>query len=395
MKAFHISEEQMGAVIGALVADELSWRFRRHMDYLTIASISQSTTFGGDGLDLDDNQYAACVERVAAFFGVEAKVLAQAPAERLRDWVQRISGAISRSMSTFTFTPAGRDSAKESITHRADEIYGDAAAASNLLYGRRRLISLVAPHSLMGFVLTILTPNLQQIPTVDARGMPPEALNKMLEFGDVVVATPSLWRFLVREGLTAPDNTMGVYFGERMSPELVVDMRKAGFGAQREIYGSTETGLIGWRDNPGEPFVLFDWFRRDADMLARHSPNGDARTITPMDALEWDTDRRFRLGGRRDGAVQVGAVNVFPEKISRVIDSHPAVYASEVRVGRHERGYNRLIVHIVLRESRTPSESVVRDIDQWVRTRLHPHERPRIYNFESELPAATNRSGDG
>ena len=58
---------------------------------------------------------------------------------------------------------------------------------------------MVAPHSLLGFELTILTPNLQKIDSADVRALTPEQISKMLTYGDVLVATPSLWRYLMQE----------------------------------------------------------------------------------------------------------------------------------------------------------------------------------------------------
>jgi acyl-coenzyme A synthetase/AMP-(fatty) acid ligase len=174
---------------------------------------------------------------------------------------------------------------------------------------------------------------------------------------------------------------MAVYFGEPMTPDLSAEMRKAGFGAQREIYGSTETGLIGWRDSPGEPFVLFEHWKRADDNLERKSPSGEAAVLAPMDNLIWQSDRRFKLAGRRDGAVQIGAVNVFPQRIAKKIEEHPAVKSCSIAVSKHAAGANRLIANIELAAAQAPSESMARSIDAWCRTNLRQQERPRVYNF--------------
>lgn len=391
MKGFEITPEQCAAIVGALVADELGWRFGRHMDYLTVGSLAPATQFAAGGLRLDAEERAACARRATSFFGQPTEILAPGgDASALTDvaaWAEALHAATRRRLVEFAFTPAGRDSAREACRHAADAIFGEAAQASKLLYGRRRLISLVAPHSLMGFVLTILAPNLQRIPMLDARGVAPDDLNAELAFGDAVVATPSLWRYLLRQGVAAPDNAMGLFFGEAMEPELTIELRKAGFVAQRELYGSTETGLIGWRDTVGAPFMLFDHLARDGDALSRRLPAGAAEAVAPMDVLEWEGERQFRLAGRRDGAVQVGAVNVFPLRIADAIGGHRHVAGCRIRVGRHEGGFNRLIAHIVLADARTPSETVARSIDSWCRAHLGPHERPRIYHFEDGLDA--------
>ena len=382
MKAFAITEAQIAAIIGAAAADELSRRFNRHFDFLTIAAwASPETPLGAGGLELNGDERKACAQRIAAFFGVEPYAAFEDGAERIADWSKTAADLIMRGLTSFSFKSAARDDANASCEHGADDIFQDAAAAANLLYGRRRLLSFVAPHSLLGFELSVLTPNLLRIEAIDARGMTPDALSQTLSFGDVLVATPSLWRYMMRENLTAPDNVMAVSFGEPMAPELAVDMRKSGFGVMRELYGSTETGLVGWRDAPNDPFLLCDHWRREGDALLRITPDGSDKTVGAMDVIEWTDSRRFRLLGRKDGAVQIGAVNVFPEDVAEIIQLHPKVEVCHVADGRRGDGVALLIANIFLEKGVPPNEKTARDIDAWCRRRLRQQERPRIYNF--------------
>ena len=188
--------------------------------------------------------------------------------------------------------------------------------------------------------------------------------------------------------MAAPDNAMAVLFGEQMSNQLAIDLRKAGFGAHRELYGSTEDGLIGWRDSTNRSFSLFDnWVHNDSGLL-RAAPSGEIVKKTPMDLLEFDDAGGFRLCGRRDGAVQVGAINVFPELIAAAIEKHPAVHKCAIRVTRSSDGADRVVAEINLSAKNLPTESVARDIDAWCKAELRPFERPRIYNFVSSVSQA-------
>lgn len=387
MKAFTIARHQIARIAAALAADELSWRFKRHVDFLTLASWTEETPLSSGGIGLNPQERAACAARAERYFGMPAASIDNESLTRVDDWAARIEAAIGGAFREMSFTAAGRDSLAEASRHGADEVFCDAAAAANLLYGRRRMISLISPHSLIGFAVTVLTPNLQRIACIDARGMAPDELGRALAFGDVVVATPTLWRYIISEGVKAPDNAMGVCFGEEMTAELAADMRKAGFGALRELYGSTETGLIAWRGSPGEPFILFDHWRRNGEALMRRAPSGDERSMAPMDALLWESERAFRLGGRRDGAVQIGAVNVFPDRIAQIVRAHPLVEDCHIAVSRHSGGVNRLIAHIKLNPEAAPGEQAARAIDSWCRAELRPQERPRIYSFEESLEA--------
>lgn len=385
MKAFTIDQNQIARIVAGLIADELAWRFKRHTDFLTLASWAGETALDAGGAGLSPAERAACAGRCTRFFGLAPETLSGDEPRTIADWAGLIEAEIRRTLCIFSFTPAGRDSESEACRHPADEIFSDGAAAANLLSGRRRMVSLVAPHNVLGFAVTVVAANLLFIETVDARGIAPDALTRKLGFGDVLVATPTLWRYLLSENTRAPDNAMAVSFGEVLPAELAAEIRKAGFGALRELYGSTETGLIGWRDSPTDSFMIFDQWRREGEGLSRITPGGGARPVEPMDILDWTGERSFRLAGRRDGAVQVGAVNVFPERIAEAIREHPSVEDCRIRVARHDGGVNRLVARIRLNPEVAPTEQTARNIDNWCRKHLRQHERPRIYNFEADL----------
>jgi len=391
MKSFTITEDQIVRIIGAVSADELSRRFNRYFDFLTISGWVPQTPLDRGGIGMSEVEMESCAQRVAAFFGLDAQLLERQLPATISDWAGTIHGAVlgaaGAKLQKFAFKGATRKNENLDCAHSAGEIYQYAAAAANLFYGRRRLLSFVAPHSLLGFILSVLTPNLQHIDAVDARGMTPELLSKTLRFGDVLIATPTLWRYMMREKVTAPDNTMAVSFGEAMTFELAAEMRKAGFGVMRELYGTTETGLVGWRDSVAEPFILFDHWMRDGDRLVRIRPCGAESHVDAMDMIEWMSDRNFKLGGRLDGAVQIGAVNVFPEQVTDVLSEHPRIKKCIVRAGRSGDGVNRLIAHIVLKPEFQPNDASAREIDAWCRMKLRQQERPRIYNFEVVLSA--------
>jgi long-chain acyl-CoA synthetase len=380
VKAFQFSEDQIAAVTAALFLEVLAADFSRQVGASARATWTASAPLGEAGLDLAPDERAACLARVGAFFGAPDLFSADAPAS-FGDVTEKIGAAVKARLLFFRFSAAGGHG--RDFDHPADRIFGEAAALANLLYGRRRIVSLVAPHSLIGFSLSVLAPNLLGLPAVDARGLAPEELQSSLAFGDAVIATPSLWRYLLAQGVKAPDNAMAVTFGEALSPELSAEIRKAGYGAQREIYGSTESGLVGWRDTPSDPFALFEFWRRDGDRLIRTAPTGATSLVEPMDFLSWEGDRRFRLAGRRDGAVQIAGVNAFPADIAARIAEHGAVADCKVALSRHPGGVDRLVATITLAAG-PATESVARSIDAWCRVKLRPHERPRVYSFRTE-----------
>ncbi len=377
MKAYQLSRDQIVSVTAALFVEVLAAEFSRQTSASARSGWGADSPLGDGGLALSAEESAACLARASQFFDAHGVFGGAAP-ETLGAAADAVALRISSRLTTFCFAAAG--GLGRVFEHPADRVFGDAAALANLLYGRRRILSLVAPHSLIGFSLAVLAPNLLGLPAVDARSFSPDEVQSTFAFGDAVVATPSLWRYLIAQGVRAPDNAMAVTFGEALSPELSAEIRKAGFGAQREIYGSTESGLVGWRDTPSDPFALFEFWRRDGDGLVRIAPSGAEIAVAPMDFLTFEGERRFRLAGRRDGAVQIGGVNAFPDEIATRIMEHADVAACTVTLSRHPGGMDRLIASVTLKKGAV-TESVARSIDAWCRSKLRPHERPRVYNF--------------
>ena len=126
------------------------------------------------------------------------------------------------------------------------------------------------------------------------------------------------------------------------------------FAAMREIYGSTETNGLGIREGGAE------WYSLYAHWATITLPNGQkglqrmqggASLGCPMplpDVVSWHPteDRMFRPERRTDKAVQVGGINVYPERVAACIREHPLVRECVVRLMRPDEG-SRLKAFIV------------------------------------------------
>lgn len=382
LKAFAISRAAIAGMVTAAIADERARALHRHGD-----THAPSRYVHADGpcvnrnLLSDGAEPESCARRVAALFDVDTALLAGPPRVPAAEWAGYIQEKIENRMEYLSFRSAVGKGQECSCVHRAGDLYQDGAAVANFLHGRKRLVSFVASHSLLGFVLSVLVPALLGLQVLDARHLSPETLSRSLGPGDVLVGTPSCWRHLVREVSGMPGNVTVLSFGEPMPAELAVKMRKCSSGIFKEVYGSTETGLVAWRDAPSDPFTLFAHWHRDDRMLARTGPSGTRKSASSMDILEWVDNRRFFLSGRKDGAVQIGAVNVLPGHVRRVLCDHEKVADCAVVAGTGNDGVSRLVANILLERGVSPGERTARDIDVWCRQRLLQHERPRIYNF--------------
>ncbi|NNU16480.1 hypothetical protein HK107_09125 [Parvularcula sp. ZS-1/3] len=380
MQSFSFSKDQLVTILTAMIADELARRHQRYLESLVHSGWGADTKLGTGGVEMTEEQRGDCAARAREFFGHDQASLPTEPDSTIGDWADALLEMTRDELVQFSFYPTTQ-TGEAATSHAADDIFQDAAGVASLLAGRRRTISMVPPHSLLGLVSVVLAPNLQRIPVIDARTKTPEEVSDLLTFGDLVVATPTLWRYLAATLPEIPGNVVALSYGEALTMDLAQKLRQRGLGALRELYGSTESGVVGWRDSQSEPFTLFDHWDRDGEAIVRQRPGGRSLRLIPMDEVEWEGKRAFRLGERRDGAVQIGAVNVFPSQIAEIITEQPAVQKCEVRLSRRPGALDRLIADIIVMPGLEPDQDLAWSIDEWCRERLRPAERPRIYHF--------------
>jgi 4-coumarate--CoA ligase (photoactive yellow protein activation family) len=157
-----------------------------------------------------------------------------------------------------------------------------------------------------------------------------------------------------------------------------------------EIYGATETGGIGWRDRDGAPFRLLPHVSRDDDESVRKSLRGAVLRYALPDTVAWRGPDLLVPVSRRDGAVQVGGVNVDPEAVRAVLLGHPDVADAAVRLMHPTEG-ERIKAFIVPKHGAGSHEQLRLDLEARVAERLQPLERPRAFTFGAAVP--TNAMG--
>jgi long-chain acyl-CoA synthetase len=89
------------------------------------------------------------------------------------------------------------------------------------------------------------------------------------------------------------------------------------------------------------------------------------------------------VGSRRDAAVQVGGVNVFPERVRQVLIEHPQVVDAAVRLMRPDEGL-RLKAFVVPRPD--AGAGFTQELRAWIDTRLAAPERPKAITLGQQLP---------
>jgi 4-coumarate--CoA ligase (photoactive yellow protein activation family) len=297
------------------------------------------------------------------------------------DWVSEARRVAERSDGAVAFKSSGSSGAPSSVLHAITVLDEEIAALAELLAPRTRIVTAVPAHHIYGFLFTVLLPHVLKCTVLDVRRHSPAALGAVLQPGDLLVAFPTVWEAAVEARTRWPDRVAGVSSGAALRPGLFPELRLGGLDLLLEIYGSTETGGIGWRTDGAAPFRLFrHWSRLDNDRLLKASGE-----YALPDAAAWVDSLHLVPGPRHDRALQVGGVNVHPSRVRSVLLAHGGVADAAVRLMRAEEG-ERLKAFIVPKDPDADPRRLRGSLVEWVDTRLAVVERPRSFTFGAAVP---------
>lgn len=278
-------------------------------------------------------------------------------------------------MSPVTFDTSGSTGHPRSVQHPlrnlVEEVDGHIEAS--LALRPQRIISLVPPQHIYGFLFTILLPSRLEVPVVDLLGKGPGALSRTLSDGDLVVGTPHLFGRVLPLCSGAPVAAHAVTSTAPARAVLWDAVRRAGLRGLVEIYGSSETAGVGYRHDGNAPFRLLPY------LTPGNPPERDGRGIDLQDYLELDGSF-FRVLGRRDSAIQVGGHNVSLQAVADALEANADVREAAVRLDG-----DRLKAFVV-----TSPGVDVKTLEIELRTLMatshSPAARPVRYDFGECLP---------
>jgi 4-coumarate--CoA ligase (photoactive yellow protein activation family) len=369
-------------LVSDLLAAELGRSRGRPPLVADAAAWNEDTMLGEGGLDLDSLERLDASTALSEFFhlsdyGAEDYLLTL---PRLGDWCDLVARSLAAGGTHLTFRTSGSTGVPKRCTHAVGDLAAEVADWARMLGTVERIVSLVPSHHIFGTLFTAMLPDRLSVPVVSAR-IGGAALRRSPP-GTLVVATPALWAHVVRACPALPAGLTGVTSTAPMPPALADQLAGLGLGRLIEIYGSSETGGVGYRDRPDAPYTLLDRWRHLGDGAIVGSGVGGPMHHRLMDHSSWCGDRHFRLTGRRDGAVQVGGTNVFPDRVRDVLLTHADVVDAAVRF---DVATGRLKAFIVPRHA-VPDAVLVETVDRWCGKQLSDVERPRRFTPGGALP---------
>jgi 4-coumarate--CoA ligase (photoactive yellow protein activation family) len=311
-------------------------------------------------------------------------------AATLQQWCECAASNLEVAAGRISFNSSGSTGAPKSCVHQLNMLWQEALFFAGQLPQAQRILHAVPAHHIYGFLFTVLLPLATQATLLDARPMLPATLLRHASPGDVIVAYPGYWQAVAMAApLAWPTGVTGVTSTAPCPPELAQQLADSGLRLL-EVYGSSETAGVGWRSDARQPYTLLPyWQRNDAagagpDVLLRQAGDDAQQRSDCQDLLDWRGDRTFVPAGRRDQAVQVGGVNVYPAQVAALLRQHPGVCDAQVRLMRADEG-QRLKAYVVPADD-ADHLLLADDLTRWVRSRLPAAARPVSFTIGAVLP---------
>ena len=333
---------------------------------------------GDEGLGLDSLEQLGALGALAETFGLDDTSLAKQAPQKVSDWIDWIMAGYATGGCTITVKTSGSTGAARPCVHALGTLLNEAAYLANRFPDRKRVIAMVPANHLYGMIWTAFLPSALGVPVI-AR---PLGAALELVAGDLVVAVPDQWRAMSRMTRRFPNDIVGVSSAGMLDDLVAKELLSAGLSRLIDVYGSSETGAIAIRQAPDAMYELLPRW----NLVPRSDHDWDlldgSGTLTEMpDLIERAGERWLRPVGRRDGAVKIAGLNVWPNHVAGVLRRADGV--ADVAFRLHANG--RLKAFVVP-EAGLEASDLVFHLDCFVVQNLKDHERPKSFRFGTVLP---------
>ncbi|MFA8442743.1 4-coumarate--CoA ligase [Yoonia sp.] len=313
--------------------------------------------------------------------GVEDYLLIK---QKIGDWVDLVERhfELIAENAQIAFQTSGSTGAPKTVIHDLRALRTEVEALLSGPIGKlstlARVISLVPPHHIYGFLFSCLLPSMTGNDTISLYHRPPTRSLALAKGGDLVVATPFIWEKLAQSGLQFQPDVIGISSASPTTKKTWSVLDKPALSGLIEIYGATETGGIGFRTTFDTGFELLPHLECTNQMIRAKNTAGTSLDI--QDELTWIGPREFKINGRLDHVVQIAGVNVSPVYVVRVIKDIAGVKDANVQF--HEGRLQALIVPMQMHEL---TDALAERVRNEIVRNLPAPARPATIRFSASL----------
>jgi 4-coumarate--CoA ligase (photoactive yellow protein activation family) len=158
------------------------------------------------------------------------------------------------------FETSGSTGTPKHVMHTRSALEAETAESLGGILGElaadARILSSVPPRHIYGFLWSVLLPERAGCDAIELHRSAGEALFRNCRPGDVVIGTPFTWERAAGQGCRLPAGVTGVTSAGPSTAATWAAGRHLGLRRLVEIYGSTETGGVGWREAWDSPYRL-------------------------------------------------------------------------------------------------------------------------------------------
>lgn len=388
-------------LVASIAAAALLDSRSRPFDWHDVVQWTAQTRLDAPGIEADSLDRLTVAAALNAFFhlhvsGLEDYLLRH---RQLGEMAELVAEARGRTPGCpIGFQTSGSQGTPQKIDHSLHDLRQEVAALAQLFPEARRIIGFVPPHHIYGFLFTVLLPERLDVPFLEGRAWGPGRMAAEMARGDVLIAHPVYWDFIDRSLDSVPAGVIGVNSTGPLSQATETSLRTKGLGRLIAIYGSTETGGLGWREAPESyyrplPHLALvrvgetEWgFRPRLAAANGGSLNAHEAPIQPPDLLDSPDSETFRPVKRRDTMVKIGGERVYPLSIAERLATHPAIAACTVRLATQGKGAGRLKAFVVPKDPEGDPEQLRQTLNAWATETLRPAERPASWMVGTALP---------
>ncbi|SEP04225.1 AMP-binding enzyme [Aquisalimonas asiatica] len=345
-----------------------------------LAQLQPDAPLNGAPVRMDSLEFMAAAQAVNAFFrlhsvGTEDYLLRH---RTIGDWVEVVLETVRQGADGIAFQSGGTTGTPKTQFQPWVHLSAELDQLASLVGGARRILLLVPCRHIYGCLWGPLLASRLQVPLL-AGPRADAVAHGELRAGDLVIGFPERWQYLAGSIGAFPDGVAGVTSTAPCPESLWQELADIGLSRLLEIYGSSETGGIGWRDAAEHPFQLLAHWQPAGDTALTRQ---DGETVALPDHVVWEGSARLRPSGRRDHAVQIAGVNVIPETVRERMNQCPDIEDCAVRTRQTGRG-QRLKAFVVARHDDAQARERIAD---WLHTHLSAAERPVALTYGEALP---------